>query len=195
MEETNKFSYSFYEDIDYSCEYDSIEEALAAAKLDAKNDNEFKNAKTVYIGRVYRFVPEIEPWNVIERLQDDADDEAYEAAEDYLQHISDDEANKLGKMLTETFNKWAKETNNEPGFFIVKDVVEYSIEGVDAAIEVVKEQTRIDTVKHGHWEESKCLDDCFWVCSCCKFPSQAIAAPKLYKYCPNCGARMDGDNK
>ena len=45
-------------------------------------------------------------------------------------------------------------------------------------------------VKHGHWEESKCLDDCFWVCSCCKFPSQAIAAPKLYKYCPNCGAKM-----
>lgn len=48
-----------------------------------------------------------------------------------------------------------------------------------------------NSVKHGFWEESKCLDDCFWVCSYCKFPSQAIAAPKLYKYCPNCGARMD----
>lgn len=48
-------------------------------------------------------------------------------------------------------------------------------------------------VKHGHWMESKCLDDCFWVCSCCKFPSQAIAANKLYVYCPNCGAMMDGD--
>ena len=66
-------------------------------------------------------------------------------------------------------------------------------QGADAAIEVVKEQTPIDAVKHGHWEESKCLDDCFWVCSCCKFPSQAVAAPKLYKYCPNCGARMDGE--
>ena len=48
-----------------------------------------------------------------------------------------------------------------------------------------------NSIKHGHWQESKCLDDCFWVCSCCKFPSQAIAAPKLYKYCPNCGAKMD----
>ena len=128
MEPTDKFSYSFYEDFDYSGEYDSVDEALAAARADAKNADEFKDAKTVYIGRVYRFVPEIEPWSVIERLQDDADDEAYEATEDYLQYISDDEANKLGKMLTETFNKWAKETNNEPGFFIVKDVVEYSLE-------------------------------------------------------------------
>lgn len=50
-----------------------------------------------------------------------------------------------------------------------------------------------NSIKHGRWEESECLDDCFWVCSCCKFPSQAIAAHKLYKYCPNCGARMDGD--
>ena len=55
----------------------------------------------------------------------------------------------------------------------------------------IKNQDTINNIKHGHWEESKCLDDCFWVCSCCKFPSQAIAAPKLYKYCPNCGARMD----
>lgn len=54
----------------------------------------------------------------------------------------------------------------------------------------IKNQDTINNVKHGHWEESKCLDDCFWVCSCCKFPSQAIAAPKLYKYCPNCGAKM-----
>ena len=128
MEPTDKFSYSFYEDFDYSGEYDSVEEALAAARADAKNDDEFKNAKTVYIGRVYRFVPEIEPWNVIERLQDDADDEADEAAEDYLHYVSDDEANKLGQMLTETFSKWARETGNEPNFFVIKDVKEYSLE-------------------------------------------------------------------
>ena len=32
----------------------------------------------------------------------------------------------------------------------------------------------------------------FWVCSCCKFPSEAFAANKLYKYCPVCGTRMEG---
>lgn len=43
-----------------------------------------------------------------------------------------------------------------------------------------------------HWEESVCFDDAFWVCSNCKFPSEAIAAPRLYHYCPNCGAKMEG---
>ena len=128
MERTNKFSYSFYEDIEYSSEYDSVEEALEAAKLDAKNDDEFKDMDTVYVGRIYRFVPEVDAWSIIERLQDDADDEAYEASEDYLQDVSDEEANKLEAMLTETFNKWARETGNEPNFFVVKDVKEYSLE-------------------------------------------------------------------
>ena len=128
MEQTNKFSYSFYEDIEYSSEYDSVEEALEAAKLDAKNDDEFKDMDTVYVGRIYRFVPEVDAWSIIERLQYDADDEAYEASEDYLQDVSDEEANKLEAMLTETFNKWARETGNEPNFFVVKDVKEYSLE-------------------------------------------------------------------
>ena len=128
MERTNKFSYSFYEDIEYSSEYDSVEEALEAAKLDAKNDDEFKDMDTVYVGKIYRFVPEVDAWSIIERLQDDADDETYEASEDYLQDVSDEEANKLEAMLTETFNKWARETGNEPNFFVVKDVKEYSLE-------------------------------------------------------------------
>lgn len=128
MEQTNKFSYSFYENIEYSSEYDSVEEALEAAKLDAKNDDEFKDMDTVYVGRIYRFVPEVDAWSIIERLQDDADDEAYEASEDYLQDVSDEEANKLEAMLTETFNQWARETGNEPNFFVVKDVKEYSLE-------------------------------------------------------------------
>ena len=45
-------------------------------------------------------------------------------------------------------------------------------------------------VRKGRW-----LSDAsgygFWVCSCCKFPSEAFAANVLYKFCPNCGARME----
>ena len=74
-----------------------------------------------------------------------------------------------------------------------KDWIKYFDSGMRNVIRLVKRLPTVDPVKHGHWEESKCLDDCFWICSCCKFPSQATAAPKLYKYCPGCGARMDGD--
>ena len=59
------------------------------------------------------------------------------------------------------------------------------------AYALLKEQEPVKP-KTGHWIESKCLDDCFWVCSECDFPSEALAAPKLYKYCPNCGIKMEG---
>ena len=129
MEQTKKFSYSFYDSFNYSGEYDSIEEALAAAKVDAKNDNEFKDAKTVHIGRVYKFVPVVAAWRIIDQLQDMAVDEADEVAYDYLKDVSDDDENKLEAMLTETFNKWAAETGNEPNFFTVEEVEAYSLEG------------------------------------------------------------------
>lgn len=127
MEQTNKFSYSFYESFDYLREYDSVEEALEAAKIDAKNDDKLKDVKTVYIGRVHKFVPEVDAWAVMENLWDDAYEETNDPI-DYLSDVSDDEADKLGQMLTETFNKWARETGNEPNFFVVKDVKEYSLE-------------------------------------------------------------------
>ena len=85
------------------------------------------------------------------------------------------------------------EINKKTKVILLADYNDYYCSGMRNAIRLVKRLPTVDPVKHGHWEESKCLDDCFWVCSCCKFPSQAVAAPKLYKYCPNCGAIMDGD--
>jgi transcription initiation factor IIE alpha subunit len=46
-------------------------------------------------------------------------------------------------------------------------------------------------VKHGKWLPENRTMDAYWVCSCCGFPSEAHGAFKIYKYCPNCGARMD----
>lgn len=46
-------------------------------------------------------------------------------------------------------------------------------------------------VVHGKWKESANLDNCFWICTECQFCSEATAAQRLYKYCPNCGAKMD----
>lgn len=106
MKPTDNYAYSFDNERYYE-QCDSIEEALAAAKLDAKNDDDFKDAKTVYIGRVYKFVPEVDAWAVLENLWDDAYEETNHSI-DYLSNVSDDDANKLGQMLTEAFNKWAR---------------------------------------------------------------------------------------
>ena len=56
----------------------------------------------------------------------------------------------------------------------------------------IKAQPTVDPVKHGHWifvedmvsyiKCSECGDDICWVNT------------KRPKYCPHCGAKMDGDN-
>ena len=46
--------------------------------------------------------------------------------------------------------------------------------------------------KTGKWLEDKSLD-AFWICSVCRFPSEAFGADVLYNFCPNCGADMRGD--
>lgn len=51
-----------------------------------------------------------------------------------------------------------------------------------------------DQGRHGTWLPDKTMH-VYWVCSCCGFPSEASGAFKIYKYCPNCGAKMDGEEK
>lgn len=46
--------------------------------------------------------------------------------------------------------------------------------------------------KRGKWLADNRPGGGFWVCSCCKFPSEAFAANVLYKFCPHCGADMRG---
>ena len=126
MKLTDKYAYSFDEERYYEGEYDSVEEAFMAAKEEAKNYPE--GIEDVYIGRICKFVPCVDADSIIERLQYDADYEAGECAVDYLDGVKIADRQKLQEMLTETFNKWAKETGNEPTFYIVREIQEYRLE-------------------------------------------------------------------
>ena len=66
-------------------------------------------------------------------------------------------------------------------------------DGIDMAITVVSGLPTVDAVPvvHGHWKEDTGGYG-FWLCSHCGFVSEASAADLLYRYCPHCGARMDG---
>lgn len=68
-------------------------------------------------------------------------------------------------------------------------------DGIDMAITVVSGLPTVDAVPvvHGHWKEDTGGYG-FWLCSHCGFVSEASAADLLYKYCPHCGARMDGED-
>lgn len=126
MKPTGQYAYSF-DNENFSCEYDSVEEALEDARVEAKQRDE--DISYVYIGTVCGFDPVVDPVGVVEDIQDDALDEADEACYGYLESIKEDDWLKLQNMLTETFKRWAKETDNEPNFYTVEGAEIYLLEG------------------------------------------------------------------
>ena len=66
----------------------------------------------------------------------------------------------------------------------------------DEIIEIKRELGKLPAVeperKKGKWLLDNIPGGGFWVCSVCKFPSEAFAANVLYKFCPSCGADMRG---
>jgi rubrerythrin len=61
--------------------------------------------------------------------------------------------------------------------------------------EYIDDAPSVDAVPvvHARWDEPQGFQDGFWVCSACNFCTEAIAAPQLYNYCPNCGSQMDSE--
>lgn len=67
--------------------------------------------------------------------------------------------------------------------------------GMSMYAEHIKSIPSADVVeqKHGKWLDATTLDNEFicWVCSECRHGADFVYEP--YNYCPNCGARMDGE--
>lgn len=66
--------------------------------------------------------------------------------------------------------------------------------------DIINEQPTADVqeVKHGDWLKpgNDPIDNKQWICSECKGLTETAyyCGHCYYNYCPNCGARMDGDN-
>lgn len=73
------------------------------------------------------------------------------------------------------------------------DTSVYGYEAIDVAIEALQAEP-----KHGTWTIAETYD-CEGgeiprlICSECKSEPMAWSSRRLFKYCPNCGAKMDKD--
>lgn len=77
-----------------------------------------------------------------------------------------------------------KENANEHFIFGIESVLEY-VENIPAA--------DVAPVRHGRWTDAESDDGgALWHCSMCSYPVKTIGGYPIYKYCPMCGALMDG---
>lgn len=72
-------------------------------------------------------------------------------------------------------------------------------EGWNSAIEIIENAPAADVVevKHGKWIERENNYDTYYDCSVCSESFVFIDGDpidNLYQYCPNCGAKMDGEH-
>ena len=74
-------------------------------------------------------------------------------------------------------------TDSEIGVFPVKI-------GFNDIEKVINEQPTVNTVRHGHWIYRSFVDDwigLLYICSECR-----DFCDSRYRFCPSCGAKMDG---
>lgn len=118
-----KYVYSFNsEEIFCSDEYDTVEDALAAAR------DELPERETVYIGIIDGiWKPTLDGGRILDMVQEDADQDVGEAAESYLAHVKKQDVEELSELLTATFNGWAVKRGYEPYFSAVQNVKEYAL--------------------------------------------------------------------
>ena len=83
---------------------------------------------------------------------------------------------------------------------IVCDPDDEFLRGLKNALNTIKSNELIPSVdvpsvKHGKWENEHLEDDIWWAdCTNCKNETHSrFGRVSSYAFCPNCGAKMDGD--
>lgn len=62
--------------------------------------------------------------------------------------------------------------------------------------EIKREAADVQLISHGRWENEYLDDDDVWWADCTNCNNDAhsrFGKVSIYAYCPNCGARMDGE--
>lgn len=127
MDKTKYWSFAIDDEEFYTPTlYMRKEDAINAGMEDARD----VDGKTIFVGQVNVYKPDVarNVNDLIEILQDDAFCDAGEFAEGYLDDVSHADAQELGDMLQDAFNKWLhKHPGYKPHFFTITDSEAYQV--------------------------------------------------------------------
>ena len=82
--------------------------------------------------------------------------------------------------------------DNDSGFFLTSSLVDATLLAIKAMRAQAAEETT--PVVHAKWMELGNLDDDDWCWMCSNCRQIYYDYPERDRYCPNCGAKMDGGN-
>ena len=117
-----KYTYSFDRFEGFMSGENTIKETLKMIK----NEDEGYHTE-VFIGEAYCLRPKISASNVLEKLQEDAYDQADENADSYLSNVSEIEYRELEDELNKVLFKWEKKNGQQPTFYTVKNIKVYNV--------------------------------------------------------------------
>ena len=109
---------------------------------------------------------------------------------------------QLIERALDILNKWqffyGQRAGRELWAHKPKEVQDQDIADFNRDVEIVRSDLKADPVRHGRWEgtadgywNGELVYD-IWNCSECGFDADGADERPDWKYCPNCGAKMDG---
>lgn len=101
----------------------TIEECLKAAREQNKEKKDI-----VFIAISSDFIPCVDPDDVIDRNEEQANEECGECSEGWLTGLKQPIIDELGDLLTETFTMWLENNNLKPSFGKFDDMWCYDLE-------------------------------------------------------------------
>ena len=116
-----QYAWSFSENSVFDSYYETIEECLKEAR-ESNEDNEM----IVFIGESAEYKSLIDGITIIEQMQEDADKELQEIAENFLEDVSREQIKELEDGLNKVYHEWLTKHHLELGY--ITEIEKYNLE-------------------------------------------------------------------
>ena len=126
-----KYAWSWNDDPDtpFNCSFDSVETCIRDA-IDSMMDEPLSLDRVIYIGECTPFVPHVDVFHLLEKLEYDVSDEIGDTAYDYFAFNSITDIPKLVALeqkLTPIVHQWLKDNGTYPDFTQIVNITPYRL--------------------------------------------------------------------